>query len=87
MFLQEKNFLDVINLECEHRCRAEPVEAAVYSLEAEVQDLKKFRGTSKMELTVEVESSEQEEEKKTEHCLLELPVDVTKEDEKVAISP
>ena len=81
LFLQEKELLDVIGLDCCHKCREEPFEAAVYSLEAEGQVLEKFRADSKAELTVEVEdSSKDQQEKKQEHSSLELPDDFSKED-------
>ena len=77
---QEKAFLKVINLEYGHRCRAEPVEAAVYSLEAKGEELDKFRANASAELTVELEeTTDEEEERKLEYSSMELPVDFTKE--------
>ena len=71
----------MIGLDCCHKCREEPFEAAVYSLEAEGEVLDKFRANTKSELTVEVaDSSKDQQEKKREHSSLELPVDFSKED-------
>ena len=64
-----------------HRCREPPCEAAVYNLKTEGERLDKFRANSRAELTVEVEdSSDPQQEKKTEHSSLELPVDFSQDD-------
>ena len=76
--IQTKDLLDVINLEYGHRCRAEPVEAAVYILEAKRKLLKKFRANATAELTIELE--ETTDDKKQEHSPLELAVDFSRED-------
>ena len=77
---QEKELLDVINLEYGHRCRAEPVEAAIYSLEAKGENLEKFRAIATAEVTVELEENTEQQEKKYEYSSMELPVDFSKED-------
>ena len=80
LILQKKRFLDVINVEYGHRCRAEPIEAAIYSLAAKCVGFDKFRATATAQLTVDIdETSAKQEEKKTEQFSLELPVDFSKE--------
>ena len=72
--------MKVINLEYGHRCRAEPVEAAVYSLEATGVYIHKFRANASAELTVELEeTADEEQEKKLEYSSMELPLDFTRE--------
>ena len=72
--------MKVINLEYGHRCRSEPVEAAIYSLEAKGEELEKFRANASTELTVELEETTKEQsQKKQERFFLELPLDFTKE--------
>ena len=72
--------MDVINLEYGHRCRAEPVEAAIYNLQAKGEELEKFRANAFAELTVELENTEEEEnQRKQKHTSMELPLDFTKE--------
>ena len=61
-----------------HTCRQPPFEAAIYSLEAK-GDVQNFRSNCKAELTVEVETSHEHQEKKKEHSSVELPVDFSKE--------
>ena len=79
-FFQEKDLLDVINLEYRHRCRAEPVEAAIYSLEAKGEELEMFRANASAELTVELgEATRQQTQRKQKHTSLELPLYFTKE--------
>ena len=63
----------MISLKCGHRCRADPVEATTYSLQAEGEELKKFRTDAAAELTVEVE-----EKKKTYD--MEVSLNVLRED-------
>ena len=58
-----------------HTCRGEPFEAAVYSLEAKGEELKKFRANSKATLTVDVEEAAE-----PHNSTVEIPVDFTKED-------
>ena len=67
----------MINLEYGHRCRADPVEAAVYSLEAKGEDLKWFRSIATTEVTVDLE---QNEDQRQEHSFQEFPVDFSRED-------
>ena len=71
--------MDFVNLEYGHRCRADPVEAAVYSLQATGEEVDRFRANATAEVTVDLESKDQEE-KKQEHSSLELPVDFIKEE-------
>ena len=63
MFFQEKELADVIGLKCGHRCRADPIEATTYSLQAEGQKLEKFRANAEAELTVDVEEQGSERKK------------------------
>ena len=70
----------MIGPEHTHRCRNPPFEAAIYSLKAEGEKLDKFRANSWAELTVEVDKSSEQEEKKQERSLLELPVDFSQDD-------
>ena len=63
-----------------HRCREPPFEAAIYNLKAEGQKLAMFQSNSKMEMTIDLEGIAEEEEKKQEHCFLELLVSFSKED-------
>ena len=69
----------MINLEYGHRCRADPVEAAVYSLEATGMELERFRANATAEVTVDLENTEKQE-KKQEHSCQEIPVDFSRED-------
>ena len=78
IFLQEKDLLDVVELDICHRCRQAPFEATIYCLRAigtEGEVLEKFRANVNAELTVELE-----ERDKTEHSSLALPLEFTKED-------
>ena len=68
----------MINLEYGHRCRADPVEAAIYSLQAKGKEFERFRANVTAEVTVELESTDVE--KKQQRSSLELPVDFSKED-------
>ena len=77
-FFQTKEFLDVVNLEYGHRCRANPVEAAIYSLQAKAEYLHKFRANASAELTVELEETV-DEQQKLKYSSMELPLDFTKE--------
>ena len=69
----------MINLEYGHRCRAKPVEAAIYSLKAKGEEHERFRAFATAEVTVELETKDQQE-KKNEISTLELPVDFSRED-------
>ena len=74
----------MINLEYGHRCRADPVEAAIYSLEAAGDYIDKFRANTMADLTVEVEeATEEKKQKKQERSFVELPLDFTKDLSKV----
>ena len=79
-YFQTKELLDVINLEYGHRCRADPVEAAVYSLEATEKELERFRADVNAEVTVALEETAEQKEKKQECSSLELPVDFSRDD-------
>ena len=71
----------MIGPENTHTCRDPPFEAAIYNLKAEGETREKFKANSKAELTVQVEKpADQHQEKKQEHCFLELPVDFSKDD-------
>ena len=64
-----------------HRCRAEPFEATIYSLEATNKALEKFKANFQAELTIEPdEASAQQSKKKTESSSLELPLNFSRED-------
>ena len=67
----------MISLKCGHRCRADPVEATTYSLQAEGEELKKFRAEAAAELTVKVEEQDIEMEKTYD---MEVPLNVPRED-------
>ena len=69
----------MIGRENTHKCREPPFEAAIYSLTTEGEKRDKFRANSNAELTVEVESSEQQENKQ-ERSSLELPIDFSQDD-------
>ena len=66
---------DVLTLKCGHRCRADPVEATTYSLEAKGEELMKFRSNAAAELTVEEQDKEQ---KKTYD--MEVVINVPRDD-------
>ena len=68
----------MINLEYGHRCRAKPVEAAVYSLQAKGEEFEKFRAYAAAEVTVDLE--ETTEQGKTVNSCLELPVNFSRDD-------
>ena len=73
------DFLDVIGSGNIHRCREfQPHEATIYSLQAD--KLEMFNAVSKVELTMTVtESSDDEQQKKRKQfSSLELPVDFYK---------
>ena len=74
--LQEKELSEVISLKCGHRCRADPVEATTYSLQAEREELKKFRANAAAQLTVEVEEKDIGKEKTYD---MEVPLNVLQE--------
>ena len=66
--------------EC-HRCRAEPFEATIYSLEAAGKALEIFKANFQAELTIEVEESAAEESQETKRAsYLELPLNFSRED-------
>ena len=69
----------MINLEYGHRCRTDPVEAAIYSLKAKGKELKWFGANATAEVTVDLETEDQEN-KQQESSSLELPVDFSRED-------
>ena len=71
---------DVIGSGNIHRCREiQPFEATIYSLQAD--KLETFTAISKVELTVTVDatSDEDQRKKKKQFSSLELPVDFSKE--------
>ena len=67
----------MISLKCGHRCRADPIEATTYSLQAQGEELKEFRTDAAAELTAEVEQQDIEMEKTYD---LEVPLNVLRED-------
>ena len=74
---QEKELSEVISLKCGHRCRADPVEATTYSLQAEGGELRKFRADAAAQLTIEVEEEAKEKKKKYD---MEVPVNFLRDD-------
>ena len=71
--------MDVIGSGNIHKCKCEPYAATVYSLRAESVQLERFEATSKMELTLAVKASDEENPKKRKELTsLTLPVDVPK---------
>ena len=60
---QEVALLDVINLEYSHRCRADPVEAALYNLEAKREGIERFRAVATVDLTFDLDESTDQQEK------------------------
>ena len=60
-----------------HKCREPPLEAAIYSLKAEGESIKKFRANSRTELTLEVQDTFGQKER---HYSLELPIDFSRKD-------
>ena len=78
--LKEMELLDVIGSGNIHRCREiQPFEATVYALKAD--KVKTFSAISKVELTLTVEgtSDEEQQKKKKQFSSLELPVDFSNE--------
>ena len=73
---QKKELSEVINLRCGHRCRADPVEATTYSLQAEGEELKKFRADAAAELTIGIVEHDIEKEKTYD---MEVPLNVLPE--------
>ena len=72
--------LDVIGSGNIHRCRGiQPYAATIYGLQTD--ELKKFSAISKIELTLAVEgtSDDEQQKKKKQFSSLELPVDFSKE--------
>ena len=65
-----------------HRCGGDPIEAGSYCLQAEGPMIERFRANGKAELNVDVEeeSSEEQQNTKTEHSVVELPVYFSKND-------
>ena len=69
----------MINLEYGHRCRAAPVEAAIYGLEAKSEEPESFQANATAEVTVDLETPDLQE-KTQERNYLELLVDFSEED-------
>ena len=67
-------------MECEHRCRAEPIEATVYSLEAQGAVNQRFRADATADLTVELEKTSDQQETKHEHSSMDFTVDFSREE-------
>ena len=71
--------MDVIGSGNIHRCRGQPYEATIYSLRAQSVQLETFEATSKTELTLAVEASDEENlKKRKELTSLKLPVNFSK---------
>ena len=71
--------MDVIGSGNIHRCRGQPYEATIYSLQAESVQLETFEAMSKTELTLPVEASDEENPKKRKELTsLKLPVNFSK---------
>ena len=70
----------MIGPENTHTCREPPFEAAIYNLKTEGEIREKFKANSEMEMTIELEGTAGQQEKKQERSYLELPVDFSKED-------
>ena len=72
--------MDVIGSGNIHRCRGQPYEATIYSLQAESVQLETFEAMSKTELTLAVEASDEENPKKRREFTtsLKLPVNFSK---------
>ena len=68
--------LDLIGSGNIHRCRCQPYEATIYSLQAEGVQLETFEAMSRTELTLAVEASDEEQQKKI--TSLKLPVNFSK---------
>ena len=75
-FFQKKDLSEVINLECGHRCRADPIEATTYSLKAEGKGLKKFKAEAAAKLKVKVEKQDKVK-KETYH--MQVPLNLSPE--------
>ena len=73
--------LDVVRLDNCHRCRAEPFEASIYSLEATDKSLEIFKANFEAELTIEPdETVAQQSQEKPETSSLELRLNFSRED-------
>ena len=70
--------MDVIGSGNIHRCRGQPYEATIYSLQVDSVQLETFEAMSKMELTLAVEASDEENPKRKELTSLKLPVNFSK---------
>ena len=71
--------MDVMGSGNIHRCRGQPYEATIYSLQAESVQLETFEAMSKTELTLAVEASDGENQKKRKELTsLKLPVNFSK---------
>ena len=69
----------MVRLDNCHRCRAEPFEATIYSLEATDKALELFKGNFQAALTIEVEeTSTQQSQEKQER--MELPLNFSRTD-------
>ena len=80
VFRQKKELLDVVRLDNCHRCRAEPFEATIYSLEATDRELEIFKANFEAELTIEPdETAAQQSQVKPETSSLELRLNFSRE--------
>ena len=65
-------------MRCGHRCRADPIEATTYSLEAEGEVREKFRANAAAELTVDVEESPEEGNEQKKYNM-KVPVNISRD--------
>ena len=71
----------MVRLDNCHRCRAEPFEATIYSLEATGKVLEIFKANFEAELTIEPdETAAQQSQEKHESSSLELRLNFSRED-------
>ena len=71
----------MVRLDNCHRCRAEPFEATIFSLEATDKTLERFKANFDAELTIELdETTAQQSQEKPESSSLELRLNFSRED-------
>ena len=71
----------MVRLDNCHRCRAEPFEATIYSLEATDKSLEIFKANFQAKLTIEPdETAAQQSQEKLKSSSLELRLNFSRED-------
>ena len=71
----------MVRLDNCHRCRGEPFEATIFSLEATDKTLERFKANFDAELTKELdETTAQQSQEKPETSFLQLPLNFSRED-------